>query len=306
MKRNWGFALPLSAVGFGIAGLLLRRWQLATAFEADTGLLLPGQPASIVLVAVCVLAAAAALGLSAALFRGEAAPKGYLANLAAPHPAVGALTVLAGALLLAGGLLGVRDYALGINESVIRLIQGIALIPCGVCAGLIALLGQQREEGKGRFHGALPVPAYCGCVWLVAVYQGHTANPNIMEYAFLLLGIVCAIFACYAAASFSFEKPRPMLCGAMSALGVTLLMVAAGDRPWGMDLMCVVGFAAYLLAQLICLVSCRIRPPRLEVWTPPAEEPETQAPLEDRMTPAKAPEDRDTPAEVQPRGEENE
>lgn len=269
MKRKLGFALALSPMALGVAGLFLRRWQLATAFE-PSGLLTPGKPATVALVAVVILAAAVALGLSAALFRGEA-PKGYLANLAAPNLWVGLLTLLAGALLFAGGVLGIRDFALRMDARVIRLIQGILLVPGGVCVGFIGLLGQQRKEDKGRFHPALPVPAYCGCVWLVAAYQGHTANPNVMEYVFLLLGIVCVIIACYAGASFSFEKSRPILCAFSSAMGVALLMVAAADRPWGMDLLTLLGFEGYLLAQLICLVSCKARPPQLEPWTPPEE-----------------------------------
>lgn len=289
MKRNLGFALVLSTVGLGLAGLFLRRWQLATAFEPDTGLLTPGQPATAALIGVTVLAAALALGLSVALFRGEA-PKGYLANLAAPNLAVGLLTILAGALLFAGGVLGVRDYALRMDDRVVRLIQGLLLAPGGVCVGFIGLLGQQRKEAKGRFHPALPVPAYCGCVWLVAAYQGHTANPNVMEYMFLLLGIVCAIGACYAGAAFSFEKARPILCGALSSMGVVLLMVAAADRPWGMDLLTILGFEVYLLAQLICLVSCKVWPPQLEPWTPPEETPADEAEIQ----------------QVQSRGEDNE
>lgn len=288
MKRNLGFALVLSTVGLGLAGLFLRRWQLAAAFEPDTGLLLPGQPATAVLTAGCVLAAAVLAALTRALFRGEA-PKGYLANLAAPNLAVSVLTLLAGALLFGAGVLGVRDHLLHLNERVVRLVLAVFLVPTGVCVGLIGLLGQQRREAKGRFQGALLAPGYCACVWLVAAFQGHTANPNVMEYAFLLLGISCAIIASYAGASFSFEKSRPALCGFFSAMGVVLLMVAAADRPRGMDLLTVLGFEVYLLAQLICLVSCKVWPPRLEEWTPPegqAEENKNE--------------------QVEPRGEENE
>lgn len=283
MKRKLGFALALSALGLGVAGLFLRRWQLGTAFEPDSGLLTPHQPATIALIAAVVAAAALAVGLSVALFRGEA-PKGYLANLAAPNLAVGLLTLLAGGLLFAGGALGIRDYALHLNDRIVRLILGIALVPTGIAVGLIGLLGQQRSEAKGRFHGALLAPGYCACLWLITAFQGHAANPNVMEYAFLLMGIVCVVFACYAAASFSFEKPRPILCGAASALGIVLLMVSAADHPWGMDQLTLLGFEGYLIAQLICLVSCRMRPPELEKWEAPAEETEDQ---------------------VQPRGEEN-
>lgn len=276
-------------MAFGLAGFFLRRWQLDTAFESATGLLIPGQPATAALVAVVVAASAVFVALAVPLFRGGV-PKGYLANLAAPNPVVGLMTILAGALLFAGGALGVRDFALHMDGRVIRLILGICLVPTGVCVGLIGLLGQQRKEAKGRFHGALLAPGYCACVWLVAAYQGHTANPNIMEYVFLLLGIVATIFAGYAVSSFAFEKPRPILCAVCSAMGMALLAVSAADRPWGMDLLTILGFEVYLLAQLICLAWSRVEPPSLEKWTPP---PETGAGEE-------------LQEQEQPRGEEDE
>lgn len=290
MKRKLGFALILSTVGLGLAGLFLRRWQLASAFEPDTGLLIPGQPATAALIGVMVLAAAVLTALSMALFRGDECPRGYLANLAAPNLVIGLLTLVAGALLFAGGALGVRDFALHMNDQVMRLVLGISLVAAGPAVGLVGLLGQQRKEARGRFHGALVVPAYCACVWFFATFRGHTANPNIMEYVFLLLGILSAISGCYAAASFAFEKPRPILCAVSSSVGTVLLMVASAGQPQGMDLLTVLGFEVYLLAQLICLVSCKVWPPELEEWTPPSEPEQTETQQE----------------QVQPRGEEDE
>lgn len=300
LKRKLGFALVLSTLALGVARLFLRRWQLATAVEPNTGLLTPGQPATAALIAVCVLAAAVLGALAWALLRGEA-PKGYLANLAAPNLAVGVLTLLAGALLFGAGVLGIRDYLLHLNERVVRLVLAICLVPTGVCVGLIGLLGQQRAEARGRFHGALAVPGYCACMWLVSSFQGHTANPNVMEYAFLLVGVSCVIIACYAAASFSFEKPRPILCGFFAAMGVVLMMVAAADRPRGMDLLTLLGFEGYLLAQLLCLVACRVAPPQLEKWTPPPAKKEADGKTKDAEASEEAPERQD-----QPRGEEDE
>ena len=46
------------ALGVAAAAALLRRWQLGSAFEADTGLSIPGSPASVILACVLVMAAA--------------------------------------------------------------------------------------------------------------------------------------------------------------------------------------------------------------------------------------------------------
>ena len=52
--------LPVTAAVSGAAGFFLRRWELASAFEADTGLPIPGMPATWALIA---LSAAAVLAL---------------------------------------------------------------------------------------------------------------------------------------------------------------------------------------------------------------------------------------------------
>lgn len=287
MKRKTGFGLIVATAVFGALGFFLRRRQLATAFESETGLLIPGRPATAALIALVVVAAAALAALSVALFRGSECPRGYLANFAAPNLVMGLLTLAAGAMLFAGGALGIRNFALRMDGRVMRLVLGICLAATGVAVGLTGLLGQQRREAKGRFAGALIIPAYCGGVWLLAAFRGHTANPNVMEYVFLLLGIMCAIFACYAAASFSFETPRPILCAVSSSVGTVLLFIALADRPRGMDLLAVCGFLTYLFVQLLCLVWCRMYPPALEEWTPSQEEETVQE-------------------QVQPRGEEDE
>lgn len=293
MKRYLGFGLPLATAAFGAAGFFLRRWQLAVAFEPETGLLTPGSPATAALLALLVAALLALTALAVGTFRGGAPGRGYLAGFAAPHLAVGLFTLLAGALLFAGGALGIRDFALRMNDSTLRLALGVCLAVTGIAVGLIGLLGQQRSEGKGRFRTCLLAPGYCGCVWLVAAFQGHTANPNILEYVLLLAGILCTIFAGYAAASYAFESPRPVLCAVSSSMGVVLLATSCADRPWGMDRLAVYGFALYLFVQLVCQVWCRLHPPALEEWTPPPQEDEGDE------TEQNGPKD-------QPRGEEDE
>lgn len=56
--------LPAIAVVGGGAGFALRRWELATAFEADTGLPISGAPATMALIALSVVVAAVLLILS--------------------------------------------------------------------------------------------------------------------------------------------------------------------------------------------------------------------------------------------------
>ena len=50
--------LPVLAVVGGVGGFFLRRWELATAFEAETGLAIPGAPATVALIVLSVVVAA--------------------------------------------------------------------------------------------------------------------------------------------------------------------------------------------------------------------------------------------------------
>ena len=59
MKKHW--LAPLLAIAGGAVGFGLRKWQLASGFEPDTGLAIPGAPA-VGALAVCAAALAALIG----------------------------------------------------------------------------------------------------------------------------------------------------------------------------------------------------------------------------------------------------
>lgn len=263
--------LPLMA-----AGTLLRLWQRHTAFEPDTGLLTPGLPATACVV-ILALAAALALFLLARWAVRGAELKSYLAAFALPRRWLAWVYAAAGALLLAGGLLGLWRYRLGLDEQMSRLILSVCLLPTGVGVGAVGWLGGQRAEGKGRFAWLLLGPGYCGCLWLVSAYQGHTGNPNVMEYLFYFLGAVCAVVCCYMMASFSFEKPQALWCLWLGSLGLVFLAMSAADfveTGARMELLVTAGYALYLAAQLICLLTHCDTPADLEPWIPEETEDE--------------------------------
>ena len=91
--------LPVTAAVSGAAGFFLRRWELASAFEADTGLPIPGMPATWALIA---LSAAAVLAL-ALLCRGihRVFPGGYDEAFGAPNNALYLTVLVAAAFLMA-------------------------------------------------------------------------------------------------------------------------------------------------------------------------------------------------------------
>lgn len=279
MKKRLTFGLTTLALTLGAA--LLRMWQLRAAYEPDTALVIPGHPATVCLVALLVLGGLALLALSRWCVR-DGAPTSYLRAFALPHRAWMAVYLLAGALLVGMGAVGLLDLRAGLVDRLSQKALFVCLIPGGLCMALVGWLNAQRREEEGRFAWPLLGPAACACVWLVAAYQSNTADPIVMDYAFALLGAVCAACACYTMASFSFEKPQGMWCLWLCAMGMTLLATSAADALLkGTAPLAELGYWLYLAAQLMCLLThCEVSA-QLEPWTAPEEKTECDVKVEE-------------------------
>ncbi len=281
MKKRLAFALSLTAAVVGAAAL--RYWQRAAAFEPDTGLLTPGAAPTWCLAALFAAAAVAFALLGRWVAKG-ARWRSYLASFALPHRAMLAVYLLAGGALVGAGLLGIRERQMYLNDQLSRYIFSIALLPTGLDLALVGWLNAQRQEAQGRFAWPLLAPGWSGCVWLIAAYQAHTAQPNTWAYAPYFLGAVCAVTACYAMASFSFERPRPAWCLWLCAMGLTLLATTVVDAWVTGDrylLLVCLGFMLYLAAQAKCLLYRGGRPAELEPWEAPAEEEDVETEVTD-------------------------
>ncbi len=282
MKKRLTFGL--TALALTALGALARLWQRNTAFESETGLWTPGMPATVLVVAVA-LTGAVGLFLLGRWAAKDAPIESYLTAFSLPHPAMLAVYMLSGVLLVAGGTLGILDYRdVTTESSVTWLILSVALIPAGACVGLVGWLGGRREEAKGRFAWPLLLPGYCACFWLILAYQSRTTHPSVMGYVFILFGAVFAAIFCYAVASFSFEKPRTGGTLWLGGMSVVLLGMASVDLALEGDRMCLfiaLGYALYALGQTACLIwRCEV-PAALERWTPPEPEKTEETEVED-------------------------
>lgn len=279
MKKRMTFGLATLALTVGAAAL--RMWQRRAAYEPDTGLPTPGHPATVCLVALVVLGGAALLLLSRWCVR-EGEPKSYLQAFALPHRGWMGVYLLAGALLVGAGALGILQARAMLEDQLSQNVLAVCLIPGGLCVALVGWLNAQSREAEGRFAWPLLGPAVCACVWLVAAYQQNTADPVILDYAPGLLGAVCAACACYAMASFSFEKPQGMWCLWLCAMGLALLGTQLVDGLLAGELRLVsLGYWLYLAAQLSCLLTRCERPAQLELWKAPVDKAEYDVELEE-------------------------
>lgn len=291
MKKRWAYALLLAVTLTGAA--LCRLWQRRCAWEAG-GLLTSGHPSTYCLLAVAAVAAVGFFLLGRWTAKGRSF-ESYLAAFSLPHKGLLALYVLAGGLMVAGGVAGLTQWwAQSESLSVSAKAMSLALVPGGMGAALVGWVNSQAQEAKGRFAWPLLLPAYCGCVWLIALYQARATQPTAMAYAPALFGAVCAVIGCCAVAAFSFEKPMGRQVIWLSGVALVALSVEVADSlvalraaaadgllaepaawsartVWGQLLVCL-GYMLYLAAQTKCLMIRQDAPAQLERWTPPAED----------------------------------
>ena len=236
--------LPSLAVGGGIVGLLLRRWELATAFEADTGLVTPNMPSTWALIIWSALLAAAFILLCRGKHRSFAG--GYDAAFAAKGNTVYITAmVLAAFLLLATAVLNYMGIPAAYAEAVAAARAGNAqgtplfnVLPRAILGALAAVSffcvlstgrNNYRGEGKGKFSFSLLAPAYMGCIWLIAAYQVRAGDPVRQDYIYELFAIISSLLGLYFMAGFSFERAKVFRSSLFSLLGVYFSLVTLAD-----------------------------------------------------------------------------
>ncbi len=236
--------LPSLAVGGGIVGLLLRRWELATAFEADTGLVTPNMPSTWALIIWSALLAAAFILLCRGKHRSFAG--GYDAAFSAKGNTVYITAmVLAAFLLLASAVLNYMGIPAAYAEAVAAVQAGnaqttplFAVLPRAILGALAAVAffcvlstgrNNYRGEGKGKFSFPLLAPAYMGCIWLIAAYQVRAGDPVRQDYIYELFAIISSLLGLYFMAGFSFERAKVFRSSLFSLLGVYFSLVTLAD-----------------------------------------------------------------------------
>lgn len=274
-------------VAEGALAAVLRKWQLGSAFEEETGLAIPMAPASITL--ACLLVIAAAWFVILATYQPVSkrpwsvgqAHRWDLVFLDAGDPVYPILVVTAAFLAVAAVPVLLKtgvDQWQAYREAVAADLQppssnGMLTLATAVGALLsfLGLLQMGRDglhagrRGKGGFAAALPGVA--GCVWLMESFRGHAANPVQWDYAPQLLAIVCGMlfYMDFAGMSAGAARPRRLLW--LSAMTVVLsapaLVSAAAWGGWA-DLLLLTAQALAAAGVLWRLPSNLENPPKLK------------------------------------------
>ena len=277
----------LTPLCLAVLSFLARRWQLNTAFGGALQLPIPMAPATVLVSALWVLAAAFLLLLLLKTPLPHALrEESRLALYAEEHyPFFGGVLCSAALSLIAAPSLLVDGYRMWTEYQAHLALYGeqipggnnglLVLITAGTSAlTFIALLVVAkvsfRDTAKGRL--AVLFPAINGCLWLMEIYRSSAPDPIRWNYAPLLLAIVSGIlfYLDWAALYAGVCAPRRTLWMA----GMTVVFSAsalAGTRNFGSIML--------LFSQLIAALAVLWTAPH-NLSNPP-ELPEQAAPLEE-------------------------
>lgn len=249
--------VPAVAVIGGGVGFALRRWGLDTGFEPDTGLPIPGAPATMALIALSVVMVVL---LALLCWSGKTAFSGYgQAFQAKGNTLYATAGVISGFLLLGAGVLLAAEPAMGGELVYTRLITAALALVAGVCV-VLTVRDNLRGGSEGKYSFKLLMPAYAFCVWLIAAYQVRAGDPVRLDYVYELFAIITGLLGLYGAASFSFERGRTFLTALFSMLGVYFSLVTLADGHQLADLLLYAFTILYLLTNTVTLLHNAARP----------------------------------------------
>ena len=264
---------PGTAALLGVLGVLMRRWQMTTAFEGELGLHIPGASASWAMIAFFFLAGAVLL-LLAHNAPARQQPEGRVSRWDVLFAAEGdgvylvlmilaALFTLAAAPLLfqeAARFMAIRKATGEGDNGLLQIVLALCTIPA--CVGMVASArNAYRMRGRGRESGALLLPALLGCVWLLESYRANASDPVLWDYVPLLLAVGLGLLFSLDCAGLSFGAGHARRTLWLAGITVVLCAVALASIPGRAMTMLLAGQLLAALAALWVVPGNLRRPP---------------------------------------------
>ena len=259
MKKQ--ILLPGLALGGGVLGFGLRRWQLSSAYLPEEERFLHGAPATLALLGVLALAVL----ILALLLRKGRSFDDFLPAFRCPVPAFMGTMAAAGLLFFGAGVLGLlesmKQLALWrMYPASVPLAQPLLLALCSVLcfpAGLAVLaLGRAayREQMSRAALLLASAPGFAGLCWLLSTHLAHGVDPILMHFGFQLAAAIVLTLALYFAICPLFGKPHPRAFLFCALFGPVLAMTALADLPSPATLLRLAAFSLAALALAAALL----------------------------------------------------
>lgn len=199
--------MTITTLVLGIFGAFFRWLQLLNAFEADSGLAIPGSATSAALV-VYLLAAAAVIGVLMFLWLRRYEKSGDAAvalRTSSVLPTV--LCWVLGVVMVLAALSLMFSAGAARTPTLQRVFAALAIL-AGV--SLPFIYGRKGETGANPLGSvASLVPVLMSCFWLVFSYKVNSEDPVVWGYAVEVLAIAATTLAFYYVAAYHYGRARP-------------------------------------------------------------------------------------------------
>lgn len=221
-KKSWTFVCY--AFVTGAFAMFLRWLQLMNCFEEEPRLFISGSALTPAFIIMLLIACAGILVMSL-LFR--LTPEEPEQALRARSPLCLIFTALLSLVMLAGAILlfiqsdGMRA------ELLFRLLAVLALAASAAMFAVINRMASGRADSVSCFCFVVMVLFYC--LWLVASYKSHDADPVIWGYWPEILALAAGTLSWYYLAGFAFGRPRPKAAVFFCGLSFILALVCMPD-----------------------------------------------------------------------------
>lgn len=235
MRKNAIFMCCYVCVAAAFGGFF--RWiQSLTAFEAETGLIIPGSLWSKLMVLLCGLAGAGLLVLVLRHRKRDYFPARTCESVfrgTTPLP-VYIYTVFA-LIMAAGGVILFLTSKYRPYQTLIRLLSFFAILSAGSFYYVVSSPYKQRETGMQCLCAA--VLTLMGCFWMILSYKLNSTTPTVWKYSVEILALAVDTIAFYYVAGYAFGRPKPYRSMFFSFLGAFFSLVTMADeRMLGMQL----------------------------------------------------------------------
>ncbi|MBQ3404336.1 MAG: hypothetical protein IJG63_02835 [Oscillospiraceae bacterium] len=239
------FIPGLFALVAGIVGFFLRRVELNTVFDAQTGLAARGAPISIALMCLSTVVLIILLVLSrriCACMTGAGEDTGGVA-------ACRTLCLIFAIGIALGGIL---YWVTGVYKTSLMLAFSLFALCSGIGMAFYAISPDEGTNGnKGLVFGIIP-PLFFS-LWLIIVYITYAKNPVKQEYLYISLAIAASAMSYYYQGGYVFNisKPARTLFTECASIYLTVVSLADEMNAWlKLILVCVVGWMLLSSAQL--------------------------------------------------------
>lgn len=213
-KRAYVF-FPVFSVMMGICGAVFRAVELSRAFDAETGLMEPGDRSVLVmrLFTVAFIVFAAVLS---ALLRGKLSDGLHL--LSGNDNTLSKTVSTAGSMLLIAA--AAFDYVKGRQ---MLLTSELILMLLAVLSA-ISLIVRMAKPGKDYAFFSI-VPVFWCCFWLILIYRDRSVDPVIEYYVYELFAVVFCTLFFYRLAGYEFGLRKPRLSVFYGTIAIYLSFV---------------------------------------------------------------------------------